>query len=414
MNLAGTSLYTAVSTAITLISGFVITKIVSVQIGPEGLAYLGQFQNITSIVSMVASGAIGVGIIKYLAEYNDSPGERQNIITTALYIILVLSCLTSIFVIINSKWFSMISFHHTGLQPVYLLYGIFLMIISVNTWFAAVFNGLKEIRKLTLVNSISAVAGIFFTVYFAKSLGVTGVLIAGNFTALTALLVNIYFSRQLKSIIWKPSLPHLDRRLLPLFFGFTLMSVTAILTSACSQLLIREKIITTLSLSEAGIWQGITRLSDYYLGFIVTVLSVYYLPRLSELREKDELRFEILKGYRLILPVMIMMAVLIFLLRGFIVQLLFTQQFHGMIPLFKFQLMGDVLKIGSWVIAFIMLAKRLVTIFVITEIIFAASYVLLSFLFIGKFGVVGSTYAFCLNYGFYWLVMAVLMRKYLR
>lgn len=413
MNLARTSFYTAVSTAITLISGFIITKVVSVEIGPEGMAYMGQYQNISSILSIIASGAIGVGIIKYLAEFNTESAMRQKIITTALGIILLLSFITSIFVIINSKWLSFISFHTPELFQVYLLYGIFLTIISLNVWFAAVFNGLKEIRKLSLVNSVGAIAGIFFTIYFAKTLGVKGVLISGNFTAAATLLYNIYFARQLKTIIWKPKFQNLDRTFLPLFFGFTLMSLTAIVAGSFSQLLIRERLITKLSLPDAGIWQGITRLSDYYLGFIITVLSVYYLPRLSELKEKYELRREIGKGYKLLLPLIVLLAFIIFLFRGMIVQILFTKQFSAMIPLFKFQLLGDVLKIGSWVMAFIMLAKRLVKTFIITEIIFAVTQVMLSYIFIQQYGIIGTTYAFCLNYAFYWLTMAILMRKYL-
>lgn len=413
MNLARTSFYTAVSTSITLISGFIITKVVSVEIGPEGMAYMGQFQNITAILSIIASGAIGVGIVKYLAEFNTDAAMRQKIITTALGIILLLSFITSIFVMINSRWFSLISFHTPGLFLVYLLYGIFLTIISLNVWFAAVFNGLKEIRKLSLVNSVSAIAGIFFTIYFAKTLGVKGVLISGNFTAAAALLYNIYFARQLKTIIWKPKFQNLDRTFLPLFFGFTLMSLTAIVAGSFSQLLIREKLITNLSLTDAGIWQGITRLSDYYLGFIITVLSVYYLPRLSEIKEKSELRTEIGKGYKMMLPLIVLLAFIIFLSRGIIVQILFTKQFSPMIPLFKFQLLGDVLKIGSWVMAFIMLAKRLVKTFIITEIVFAATQVMLSYFFIHQYGIIGTTYAFCLNYAVYWLTMAIIMRKYL-
>jgi polysaccharide transporter, PST family len=413
LNLARTSFYTAVSTAITLISGFIVTKVVSVEIGPEGMAYMGQFQNITSILSIIASGAIGVGIIKYLAEFNDDAASRQKIVTTALGIILFLSFITSIFVILNSRWLSFISFQTPALYQVYLLYGIFLTIISLNVWFAAVFNGLKEIRKLSLVNSVSAVAGIFFTIYFAKTLGVKGVLISGNFTAAAALLYNIYFARQLQTIIWKPMFQNLDRTFLPLFFGFTLMSLTAIVAGSFSQLLIREKLIANLSLSDAGIWQGITRLSDYYLGFITAVLSVYYLPRLSEIKGKYELRNEIGKGYKMILPLVILLAFMIFLFRGMIVQILFTKQFNAMIPLFKFQLLGDVLKIGSWIIAFIMLAKRLVKTFIITEIIFAATQVLFSYFFIHQYGIIGTTYAFCLNYAIYWLTMAILMRKYL-
>jgi PST family polysaccharide transporter len=414
LNLAKTSLYSAASTFITLISGFIITKIVSIQVGPGGMAYHGQFQNITAILAIIASGAISVGIIKYLAEFGQDPAQRQKTITSALYIILFLSIITSVIVIANSKQLSVISFHTAELQQVYLLYGLFLSVISVNIWFTAVFNGLKEIRKLTLVNIASAVTGIFVTIYLAKSMGIKGVLIAGNFTATVTLLFNIYFTRKLRTISWKPQLANWDAQYIKLFFGFALMSVVAVFSGSMAQLFIRDRIISDLSVSEAGIWQGIIRLSDYYLSFIITVLSVYYLPRLSEIKDKLELRYEIMKGYRMILPVVIFITLLIFLFRSYIVQLLFTGKFIDMLPLFRFQLIGDVLKIGSWIMAFIMLARRLVKTFIITEILFSITYVFFSYYFINKYGIIGTTYAFALNYALYWITMGILMRKYLR
>ena len=45
MNLIKTSFYTSISTAVTFLSGFIVTKVVAVKIGPEGMAYVGQFQN---------------------------------------------------------------------------------------------------------------------------------------------------------------------------------------------------------------------------------------------------------------------------------------------------------------------------------------------------------------------------------
>jgi PST family polysaccharide transporter len=414
LNLARTSFYSAVSTFITLLSGFIITKVVSIEVGPEGMAYVGQFQNISAILSIIASGAISVGIIKYLAEYGQNSMQQQKTITSALYIILVLSLITSVIVIANTKQLSAISFHTTELQQVYFLYGFFLTVISLNIWFTAVFNGLKEIKKLTIVNIAGALAGIFFTIYFAKTMGIKGVLIAGNFTAAVTLLFNIYFTRQLKTISWKPQPANWDPKYINLFFGFTLMSITAIFSDSMAQIFVRDRIITQLSITEAGVWQGITRLSDYYLGFIVTVLSVYYLPRLSEITDKIELRYEILKGYRMIIPVVTLLALLIFVFKSYIIQILFTRDFIGMLPLFKFQLIGDVLKIGSWIIAFIMLARRLVKTFIVTEIVFAITYVGLSYFFIDKYGVIGSTYAFALNYALYWITVGILMRKYLK
>jgi PST family polysaccharide transporter len=163
--------------------------------------------------------------------------------------------------------------------------------------------------------------------------------------------------------------------------------------------------------SDAGYWQAVTKISDYYLAFITSVLGVYYMPRLSEIQSKTELRNEIFKGYKIILPVVSSIALLIWLFRGFIIHILFTPEFLPMKPLFTFQLLGDFFKIGSWLLAFLMIAKAMTKTFIITEILFAASYVALSYFFMNRYGIIGTTYSFCINYGAYWILMWILMKK---
>jgi PST family polysaccharide transporter len=74
-------------------------------------------------------------------------------------------------------------------------------------------------------------------------------------------------------------------------------------------------------------------------------------------------------------------------------------------------LLGDFFKIGSWLLTYIMIAKALTKTYIITDIIFAISYVALSYYFINQFGIIGATYSFCINYGLYWILMGILMRK---
>ena len=138
------------------------------------------------------------------------------------------------------------------------------------------------------------------------------------------------------------------------------------------------------------------------------------MPRLSEIQSKIELRNEILKGYKIILPVVGCIALIIWLLKDLVIHLLFTPEFLPMKPLFTFQLLGDFFKIGSWLLAYLMIAKAMTKTFISTEIIFAASYVALSYYFMNHYGIIGTTYSFCINYGLYWLFMWALMRNKIR
>ena len=55
MTLIKTSILSAIATIIKIISGFIVTKVIAVYIGPSGLALIGQLQNFINLV-MLASG----------------------------------------------------------------------------------------------------------------------------------------------------------------------------------------------------------------------------------------------------------------------------------------------------------------------------------------------------------------------
>lgn len=148
-----------------------------------------------------------------------------------------------------------------------------------------------------------------------------------------------------------------------------------------------------------------------YLMLVTTSLSVYYLPRLSEIQDNLELKKEILNGYKIIMPIVIALALAIYVLREFVVYIAFSDKFLPMLELFKWQLIGDVIKIASWLLGYLMLAKAMTKVFIYTEIGFSVLFVLLSIVFIDSFGLVGITYAFSVNYFLYLIMMILIFRK---
>ena len=412
MNLIKTSFYTSISTAVTFITAFIVTKVVAVKIGPAGIAYLGQFQNTTAILTMLATGAINSGVIKYLAQYQNDPEKKQEIINTSFVIVFCCSLFISLFVMATSGYLSVAAFKTIHFWIVYFLFGLFTMTISFNGLFLAILNGLKEIKIFTIVNISSSIIGVTITVIFANYFGIIGVLVSSTALSILIFFINIFYFKKL-GIKWKPNFKKWDKKILKMLTRFSIMAIVTGLVVPTMQILIRNKIINDFSIEEAGYWQAVTKISDYYLTFITSVLVVYYMPRLSEIQLKQELKAEIFKGYKLILPVVGLLALLIWLFKGFIIYVLFTPEFSAMKPLFTFQLLGDFFKIGSWLLAYLMVAKAMTKTYIYTEVTFAASNVALSYLLINHFGIIGATYSFCINYFLYWILMWFVMKKHI-
>ncbi len=113
------------------------------------------------------------------------------------------------------------------------------------------------------------------------------------------------------------------------------------------------------------------------------------------------------------MPIVIIMALGIYLLKDIIIRVLFTESFSPMGELFLYQLIGDVVKISAVLLGYIMVAKAMTKLYIISELVFVVSFVALSVLFMNIYGLIGVTMAFMINYLIYVVFLYFRLRGYL-
>ena len=410
MTLIKTSVLTGISTVIKLVSAFVINKVIAIYIGPSGLAIVGQLQSFTSIITTFSNGAISSGIVKYTAEYQDIE-EKKKIFSSSIVISLICSLIISIFLFTFSGYLSELILKDIQYSSVFIIFGATIFLFALNMVLISILNGQKEIKKYVLVNIAGSIFSLVFTSILIMQLNLMGALYAMVLNQSVMFFVTLAFvikSSWFKLEYFKQGL---DKESLSKLSKYSLMAIVSALTVPVSHLIIREYIGKNLGWDSAGYWQGIWYISTMYLMLVTTTLSVYYLPRLSEIQDNKELRKEIFSGYKIIMPIVILASLIIFLLKEYVILIAFSKDFMPMMELFAWQLMGDVIKIASWLLAYLMLAKAMTKVFIYTEVLFSALFVGLSILFVDKFGLVGITYAYALNYFLYLVTMIFIFRK---
>ena len=413
MTLIKTSVLTGISTVIKLVSAFVINKVIALYIGPTGLAIVGQLQNFTSIITTFSNGAISSGIVKYTAEYQDIE-EKKKIFSSSIVISLICSLIISIFLFGFSDYLSELILKDVQYSSVFIIFGATIFLFALNMVLISILNGQKEIKKYVLVNIAGSIFSLVFTSVLIMQLNLIGALYAMVLNQSVMFFVTLAFV--LKSSWFKLEYfkQGLDKESLSKLSKYSLMAIVSALTVPVSHLIIREYIGENLGWDSAGYWQGIWYISTMYLLLVTTTLSVYYLPRLSEIQDNKELRKEIFSGYKIIMPIVIVASLVIFLLKEYVVLIAFSKNFMPMIDLFAWQLIGDVIKIASWLLAYLMLAKAMTKTYISLEILGSLSFVLLSIYFVDNYGLVGITYAYALNYFLYMFVMIYIFRKVVR
>ena len=69
------------------------------------------------------------------------------------------------------------------------------------------------------------------------------------------------------------------------------------------------------------------------------------------------------------------------------------------------------IKIASWLLGYLLVAKAMAKVFIYTEILFSVLFLVFSVIFVDIFGLVGITYAYSLNYFLHLIMMIFIFRK---
>lgn len=407
MNLLKTSILNGIAVLIKTATMFALNKILAVYVGPAGYAAIGQFQNFIQMVTTFAGNAINTAVIKYTAEYYEDEHKQQSIWRTAGSIVLIFSLLFSILILIFQKQLSIYIFHTTIYQSVFVWFATFLTFFTFNAYFLAILNGKKEVLKLVIANIVGSLFSLAITSALAIKYNLYGALVALSIYQSLVFFATLFLCYKANWFRLSYLFGKIDKDIAKKFAAFALMALVSAVCVPLSQMVIRSYLTYEYGLTYAGYWEAMVRLSAAYLMLVTTTLGVYYLPRLSELSKVQEIKSEVYLGYKFIFPLAVVGGLFVYLLRDWIIKLLFTQAFLPMRDLFFWQVIGDSLKIGSWILAYLMLSKAMTKLFITTEIIFAITSILLTYVCTQLLGFEGVSIAHLLNYGIYWTVMSI-------
>jgi len=80
--------------------------------------------------------------------------------------------------------------------------------------------------------------------------------------------------------------------------------------------------------------------------------------------------------------------------------------------LFAWQMVGDALRIGSWILAFLMLGKAMVKAYIVSEIVFSALFYILVVMLVRELHLQGVVVAYAINYFLYWIALALIVSRF--
>ncbi len=388
-----------------------VNKVLAVYIGPAGFALLGQYQSLLQLLSMLSTNTINSGIVKHTAESEaeDDGSLPVEIWRVAIAYSLLASLLLFLLMFSFGSAIASLFLGSAEYSSVLIYFSISFFFMCANNIFLAIFNGKGLIVRLTLANSIGSLISFITVALLAEAYGLWGALVGFSIYQGIWFSATFFLARRLEWCRAKNFIGGFGSAAVKSLSAYFFMSLVTACCIPISHLLIRSYISTEYSLEQAGYWDALLRFSNSYLSLGTTVLAVYYLPKLARIKSKSDLLSEILSGYKLVLPIGVMAAVIIYQYRELVVTTVYTDAFLPMANIVLLQLGGDVLKIGSWFLSYYLVAKAKTRQFVFSEVGFTISYVVLTVLFTEYLGYEFVVLGYFVNFLIYWIFMAFLI-----
>jgi PST family polysaccharide transporter len=396
-----------------LIFGFITSKALALFVGANGMAYVGNFRAFLNVLENFSLLGIQNAVVKYVSEFQNDRSKLKSVLATFGLLLLTSSIAISLFLILGANYLSKQIFNHSEIYS-YVFYSIAVVfpLYVFSTFCISVVNGFQEYKNVIHIQIISSVFALIFSVFFIYYYSTIGALVSLIFAPIFVFFVSLFYLK--KHIRFRDvlSIEFFDFKIVKNLSEYVLMALVSGVIGSFVLLEIRTDIVAITGLQQAGIYEGLQRISSYYLLFVSSIMAIYFYPKLAETNSNSK---EIVLHYlKTIIPLFTIGLVIIYFLRKLIIQVLFSSEFESMESLFLWQLIGDVLKATSLIFGTLLIAKKQTKVFIITEIISLCIMYFSSNLMLHSIGINGIVHAYAFTYLIYLVVLVIYFRKQLR
>jgi len=402
------------ASVVNILVGVLRTKVAAILLGPAGVGLIGLLQSLMAAGSVMSALGFGTVGTRQIAE---AVGDDSAQAVAAARRALFWGTLGLALIGASAFWL----LRHVLAEKVlgdsgltgavgWLAVGVALTVAAGSQ--GALLNGLRRIGDIARVRVLSAL--------LSTALGITALLLWGEkgivpfiiSVPLASFVLGHWFVSRLPGVSGPPTrLPKLVEQwktLTRLGSAFMMAGVTV----AIGQLAVRSIVQRQLGAEALGHFQAAWTISMTYIGFVLQAMGTDYYPRLT-VAIRDRAAANRLVNEQS--EVALLLAGPVFLamlgLAPWIIELLYSNQFGEATPVLRWQVLGDILKVASWPMGFIILAAGDGRTFLLTESSAIVVFVVLTWVGLPMLGIEAAGIAFVGMYLFLLPIVFLLARR---
>ncbi|MCP2499950.1 MAG: O-antigen translocase [Deltaproteobacteria bacterium] len=401
------------SSAVTILFGIIRTKAMAVLLGPAGFGLMSVYGSIADLAQSIAGMGINSSGVRQIAEAVGT-GEQERIARTAAVLrwtSVFLGIVGAIFLVLFSAQVSILTFGGNQRSAAVALLSLAVFFRLVSAGQGALIQGMRRISDLARMGILGGLFGTVISivlVYFLRERGIVPALVG---IALAALITSWWYSRKVE--IERPSMTlSLVRQEAPglLKLGFAFMVSGCLMMGAGYA--VRTMVLRMVGLEAAGFYSAAWTLGGLYVGFILQAMGADFYPRLTAVA-RDNAECNRLVNEQAQISLLLagpgVIATLTF--APVVIALFYSAKFNATVEILRWICLGMTLRVITWPMGFIILAKGASNYLIWTEIAWTVVNVGLSWVCLKSFGLNGVGIAFFGSYVFHGLMIYPIVRR---
>jgi len=400
------------ATAGSILIGLVRMKVFAMMIGPAGIGLLGLLAAIQTTATAVAGMGTASSGVRYLTVDTTDPEREQDARWTFWALTLLLAALGMVGV-----WLFRLPIAQLASGRIDDAGAIGWLSVSVALSVIAgahlsVLQAHRQIADIARVQIGGALLGAVGGIVVVMAAGSAGIVPALIMVPLGTVVVAMAFGRGVPGIRLLRRVPSSLQSGWRLLLSLGVAMMVSNLIGMAVQIAVRALVVRDLGLDAAGLYQAGWTISVTNIGLVLTAMSADYFPRLSAvardpLREGDMVNQQLHVGLLICAPLIVGMTAL----APLALHVLYSSRFEAAADFLRWQLLGDIFKMGGWALGFVMVARNDKIVFMLVEASFAVVYLAVTMICTAAAGleVVGVAYA--LAYAVYFSISAMVCIK---
>jgi PST family polysaccharide transporter len=378
------------------------TKAVAVMLGPTGVGLLGVFDSISELTRTVAGLGINTSGVRQIAEAvgTGDSAHLARTVTTLRRVAFYSGAAGALLLLVLSRPVTMLTFGDDQHVAAVAMLALAVFFADVSQGQAALVQGMRRIADLARMNVLGAFYGTVFSIpiiYVYRDQGIVPSLVC---VAGMSILTSWWYARKVRvehvAMDWREFLSRTSA-LLKLGVVLMLSGLMAMGTMYLVRItLLRSQWPTPLNgIEAAGFYQAAWGFGGLYIGFIVQAMGTDFYPRLTAVANDHPQCNRLVNEQAeigLLLAVPGIIATLT--IAPLVVQIFYSAKFGPAVEILRWICLGMVLRVASWPMGFVLLAKGARKIFFWVELGSNCIYLGLIWLGMKTFGLEGTGVAF--------------------